>query len=1035
MAGSVQPSHADSSNDVLDQLADIQRAWQAHLAGGSYAAEFTSPSPDRVVQGTVEDAIRQYDSEGMGAFATINAIESEGAYYPFVLDADTLDVVAEGAFPVVVGLPAIFLDDADRTSEAILADLDADGGTWAEYLFLNPATGTEQLKRAWLSLHDGYIFGAGHYLPVDVDDSTPESRTLSVLEEAIHLYESEREDAFAAINAAATDDPQLLTIYDIVTGEIVADGTSPARVGQSLSTFFQVVPSDVIYERVIDRTGLWKEYTESDPATGTDRRVYALSVVHEDGYVFEAGYVYAPAADVQREVEEAIRLYDADPETAFDRITWQSVKTALIYPFVLDGTNFATLAHAVLPDLVGVCCSDAIRETGDKSFEQIMDEIQDGPGTWVVYSFTHPVTKADQTKRTWLSLHDGHVFGSGYYPTEYDIAKDTVAESIRMYDERGTDAFDAINTMESADLIYPFVLDADTLDVVAEGAFPDVVGLPAVFLNDIDLPLEQVLADLETGDGLWVEYPFLNPDTNTQQLKRAWLSMHDGYIFGSGYYQSPAIEAQSLVRDIVQLYDVNPEAALASVTSGQGTDFNTPYVLDYDTLDVVAHGEDPNGLAPFLSDGLRTSWTGSVLADRLQDEESLWLNYEIMPDGGETSYVRSWLQLHDGHVFGARYDVTPAEMTRFMIVDTLYLYDLHGEGLFPFINNIVPADPWPDPFILDTTTNRYVASAAFPEFIGTFIPLEFLFDRPPEVVFADILANDGIWIDTAIFDPVTAGPLLSRVFMNLHDDYLFVIFYDEYPAEVAQRQVEEAIRLYDADPETAFDRITWQSARVSSVYPFVLNASDWSTVAHGALPWFVGLCCSDDIRDTGDKSFEQLMEEMESNPGAWVEYTFYNPVVGIDQPKQPKRTWLSLHDGYIFGAGYYYIEAEIAVGAVNEAVSFYDIVGEDLFAEINSMMSTSPYYPFVLDATTLDIVAHGADPSWVGKNFLEKTGGAGLFDSAERIASAPGQAMWSDLYPALNPDTGVVGIKDSWLQLHDGYIFGAGYYAFAGTDE
>ena len=1034
LAGGVQSVHADSPDDVLDQLADIQRAWQAHLAGGSYAAEFTS-SPDRDVQRTVENAVRLYDSEGMDAFTTINTIESDGAYYPFVLDADTLDVVAEGAYPIVVGLPAIFLNDADRTLEAILADLDANSGTWAEYLFLNPTTGTEQLKRTWLSLHDGYIFGAGHYAPADISDSSTESGVLSILENAIHTYESDGEDAFSTINAMADDNPQLLTVYDIVTDEIVADGTFPTRVGQSLSTFLQVVPSDVIYERVIDRTGIWKEYTESDPTTGADRRIYVLSVVHEDGYIFQAGYVYSPERDVQREVEEAIRLYDSDPETAFDRITWQSVKASLIYPFVLNGTNFATLAHAVLPDLVGVCCSDAIRETGDKSFEQIMDEIQDGSGTWVVYSFTHPTTKTDQTKRTWLSLHDGHVFGSGYYPTEYDTAKDVVSESIRLYDVSGTDAFAVINTMESADLIYPFVLNADTLEVVAEGAFPNVVGLPAVFLNDINLPLEQVITNLETGSGLWVEYLFLNPDTNSEQLKRTWLSLHDGYIFGSGYYQSPAIAAQSLVRDMIQLYDVDSEAVLANIDSSRGTSYSTLFALDYDTLDVVAHGENPDGLAPFLSDGLRTSWIGNALPTLLQDEESLWISFEIIPEDDEVSYVRSWLQLHDGYVFGARYDVNQAELTQSVSFDTIYLYDLYGEDSFPVLNTLMPADFWPAPFIINTVTSQYVADAVFPQDVGDFIPLEFIFDRPPEVVFADIIANDGIWIDVALVDPATFLPVISRTFLDLRDDYLFLATYEEHPADLSQRLVEEAIQLYGSDPETAFDRITWQSARVDSIYPFVLDASDWSTVAHGALPWFVGMCCSDDIRDTGNKSFEQLMEEMQANPGTWVEYTFYNPIVGIDQPKQPKRTWLSLHDGYIFGAGYYFIESDIAVSAVNDAVGFYDAFGKDVFAEINSIMSTSPYYLFVLDATTLDIVAHGADPSWVGRNFMEKTSGAGATNISERIASAPGQGMWTGLYPALNPDTGTVEIKDSWLQLHDGYIFGAGYYALAATDE
>jgi len=40
-----------------------------------------------------------------------------------------------------------------------------------------------------------------------------------------------------------------------------------------------------------------------------------------------------------------------------------------------------------------------------------------------------------------------------------------------------------------------------------------------------------------TEDGHWVSYVFVNPDTGEEQRKHAWVVLHDGLIFGSGWYE------------------------------------------------------------------------------------------------------------------------------------------------------------------------------------------------------------------------------------------------------------------------------------------------------------------------------------------------------------------------------------------------------------------------------------------------------------------------------------------------------------------
>ena len=58
-------------------------------------------------------------------------------------------------------------------------------------------------------------------------------------------------------------------------------------------------------------------------------------------------------------------------------------------------------------------------------------------------------------------------------------------------------------------------------------------------------------------------------------------------------------------------------------------------------------------------------------------------------------------------------------------------------------------------------------------------------------------------------------------------------------------------------------------------------------MAHGTVPSFVGRCCSDEIRTTGDRPIEVILEDLNRDGGTWVEYIFTNPDT---QTEQLKRT-------------------------------------------------------------------------------------------------------------------------------------------------
>ena len=82
--------------------------------------------------------------------------------------------------------------------------------------------------------------------------------------------------------------------------------------------------------------------------------------------------------------------------------------------------------------------------------------------------------------------------------------------------------------------------------------------------------------------------------------------LHDGYIFGSGYYTehdvtltladvdlTPESIVMGVVDDTIALYDSDPENAFEQITSMMATDPSYPFVLDYDTGVIVAHGSNP----------------------------------------------------------------------------------------------------------------------------------------------------------------------------------------------------------------------------------------------------------------------------------------------------------------------------------------------------------------------------------------------------------------------------------------------------------
>lgn len=432
------------------------------------------------------------------------------------------------------------LGNADKSLYQIRDELNREEGIWVAYLSENPNTRTDQLTRTYLSEHDGYIFGADYYFP--------DSRIQSMVDSAIYAYRASGEAAFDTISSGALNSDNLFPIVRNAT-HAVAYGLADRAKELGFNNRLIGPLSEVLSESdaksahtVESNLATAKQggttFTHSlsrNPATQTEQVKLSYGALY-DGYIFSSAYSI-PDADAQSVVDYALFIYESnkDNDAWINIITPDDpIITDAIYPFVLNATDWSTVAHGTLPDLVGKCCSDDIQETSVRPFEDIRANL-DGDGTaWVEYTFYNPNTGTDQLKRTWLVERDGLIFGAGYYILDSRVQAIAYSGTLD-YDQLGEDgALAKIVTGAAPNVPYLFVVDPNTGKTRAQGVAASVTGSSSDWAAAIAAE-PNLLDQLEEESGTFVTYQFVNPRTGQDESKRAWLTMHEDLIFGAGY--------------------------------------------------------------------------------------------------------------------------------------------------------------------------------------------------------------------------------------------------------------------------------------------------------------------------------------------------------------------------------------------------------------------------------------------------------------------------------------------------------------------
>ena len=375
---------------------------------------------------------------------------------------------------------------------------------------------------------------------------------------------------------------------------------------------------------------------------------------------------WMPEAYTNYFVREAIRRYESDglDSTVAYYNTGESVDGQW-YVFMIDEDG-TVIAHAN-PALVGQLASDVLGPN-DYPTGAAVAATADEDGAWFDYTFTNPATASVETKHSWMVIHDGITFGSGWYeegPRKTDAPVYTqafVQQAINLYEAVGLDSTVAYyNTGESVDgQWYVFMIDED--GTVIAHANPALVGqLASDVLGPNDYPTGAAVAASADEDGAWFDYTFTNPATASVETKHSWMVIHDGITFGSGWYEEgprktdgPAY-TQAFVQQAINLYEaVGLEDTVAYYNTKESVDGQWyAFIIGGESDFTIAHhnpvlrGRDPS---------LRVDSTGYFYGDDLlgATEAGRWMEYVIVnPETGENQRKHTFAVLHDGYIFAS----------------------------------------------------------------------------------------------------------------------------------------------------------------------------------------------------------------------------------------------------------------------------------------------------------------------------------------------------------------------------------------------
>ena len=204
-------------------------------------------------------------------------------------------------------------------------------------------------------------------------------------------------------------------------------------------------------------------------------------------------------------------------------------------------------------------------------------------------------------------------------------------------------------------------------------------------------------------------------------------------------------------------------------------------------------------------------------------------------------------------------------------------------------------------------------------------------------------------------------------------------------------------------------------------------------IADAVNPNMVGRNAGKVLGTNGYPLGEAIVGAARANPeGVWLEYNFVDPATG---QYETKHLWVVVHNLLVFGSGWHETGPSrsqlsgFTKQFVRQAVSLYEAAGRDRTVEYYSSARSidGHWYVFIADEDGV-LIADPVMPANLGQSLL---GDAGVDETGYPfgldLLTATGDGLWVS-YRSLNPASGEVERKTTWIVRHDGLYFASGWY-------
>ncbi len=156
---SCEKSVRDSMNDIVDS-----------------SETPTKDDPEAYTVALVQSAIDLFKTEGREVVIAYHndPTNIDGQWYVFITDENDI-FLAHAQNLQLVGTDLKDVIGLDGSALGVEIAMATDEGKWIEYLWPNPESGNDEMKRTWAIRYDGYLFGSGYYSPVSDDSESKDN--------------------------------------------------------------------------------------------------------------------------------------------------------------------------------------------------------------------------------------------------------------------------------------------------------------------------------------------------------------------------------------------------------------------------------------------------------------------------------------------------------------------------------------------------------------------------------------------------------------------------------------------------------------------------------------------------------------------------------------------------------------------------------------------------------------------------------------------------------------------------------------------